>query len=235
MRMASEDRRRQLPWVVLGLTVTLTSAVIFALWATSLSSRTTVMVADRDIPAGSSVEIGDLRAVDVASGQGADFVPIADLDSVVGRTVRATVPEGAILHPALLTTGSPLDQDMALVGVVLHPGEYPIAHLSPGQSVGVVFTGEDQDVNALDNTNQRKGASSSAIAASTTKAAVAEVSEVLESGQEAFFVSLLTAADDAVLISKAAASGDMRLILLPEESRSGDNPAMNEPFEEAVR
>lgn len=30
MRMASEDRRRQLPWVIPGLTVILTAAIIFA-------------------------------------------------------------------------------------------------------------------------------------------------------------------------------------------------------------
>lgn len=84
MRMANEDRRRQLPWVALGLTVTLTAAIIFALWASSLSSRTAVAVAARDIPTGSAVAIDDLRAVEVASGQGAGFVPMAELDSVVG-------------------------------------------------------------------------------------------------------------------------------------------------------
>ena len=80
MRMASEDRRRQLPWVVLGLTVTLTAAIIFVLWAASLSSRTAVAVASRDIPTGSTVELDDLRAVEVAGGHGAGFVPMTDLD-----------------------------------------------------------------------------------------------------------------------------------------------------------
>ena len=94
MRMASEDRRRQLPWVALGLTVTLTAAIIFALWASSLSNRTAVAVASRDIPTGSSIEIDDLRAVELASGQGAGFVPMTDLEAVVGHTVRAAIPEG---------------------------------------------------------------------------------------------------------------------------------------------
>lgn len=42
MRMASEDRRRQLPWMALGLTSALTAAVIFALWTSPLRSRAAV-------------------------------------------------------------------------------------------------------------------------------------------------------------------------------------------------
>lgn len=202
MRMASEDRRRQLPLVVLGLTVTLTAAIIFALWASSLSNRTAVAVANRDIPTGSTVEIDDLRAVEVASGQGAAYVPMADFDALVGRTVRAAIPEGTILHPGLFSESSPIDGGMAVVGVVLQPGEYPIAHLGPGQPVGVVITRP------------------SATATTTTRATVAEVSEVLDSGRNALFISLLTSVDDVELVSSAAASNELRLILLPEESRS---------------
>ncbi len=199
MRMAREDRRRQLPWVALGLTVTLTAAIVFALWASSLSSRIAVAVAGRNIPTGSTIEIDDLRAVEMASGQGADFVPMTDLDSLVGHTVRAAIPEGAILHPGLLSANSPVDQGMAVVGAVLMPGEYPIAGLGPGQSVGVVF------------------------ASKTIRATVAEVSEVLDSGRDALFVSLLASAEDAVLIGNAAASNELRLILLPGVSPPDDS------------
>lgn len=220
MRMASEDRRRQLPWVALGLTVTLTAAIIFALWASSLSSRTAVAVASRDIPTGSTLEIDDLRAVEVASGQGAGIVPMAHLDSVVGRTVRAAIPEGTILHPGLLSTLSPIERDMAVVGAVLQPGEYPVAHLGPGQSVGVVITGENRGQYTAEMHSQANLAEPPGIATRTTNATVTEVSEVLDSGQDALFVSLLASAEDAVLISNAAAFNELRLILLPGEPRS---------------
>ena len=226
MRMASEDRRRQLPWVVLGLTVTLTAAIIFALWASSLSSRTAVAVAGRDIAGGSTVEIDDLRAVEIASGQGAGFVPMSDLDTVVGRTVRAAIPEGTIFHPELLSTSSPIDQDMAVVGVVLPAGGYPIAHLSPGQFVGVVFTSEDRASSGTDRDNQ---AAPPSIADAFTRAKVAEVSEVLDSGREALFVSLLASSDDAVPISRAAASNELRLILLPGEPEPASGQPSHEP------
>ena len=220
MRMASEDRRRQLPWVVLGLTVTLTAAIVFALWASSLSSRTAVAVASRDIAGGSTVEIDDLRAVEVASGHGAGFVPMDELESVVGHTVRSPIPKGTILHPGLLSASSPIERGMAVVGAVLQPGEYPVTHLGPGQPVGVVITSEDPEPGAESKFAQIDQAPSPGIANSTTRATVAEVSEVLESGREALFVSLLASADDAVLISKAAASNELRLILLPRESPS---------------
>ena len=228
MRMASEDRRRQLPWVILGLTVTLTAAIIFALWASSLSNRTAVAVADRDIPTGTTVEIGDLRAVELASGQGADFVPMADLDSVVGRTVRAAIPEGTILHPGLLSSSSPIDGDMAMVGAVLHPGEYPFAQLGPGQPVGVVTISGHRGQFAAPDRKQADLAALSGEAIATVRATVAEVSEVLDSGQDALFVSLLVPADDAVHISNSAANRELRLILLPEESPTTDSPPIQQ-------
>ena len=222
MRMANEDRRRQLPWVVLGLTVTLTAAIIFALWASSLSSRTAVVVAGRDIPAGAEVALDDLRAVEIASGPGADFVPMSDLKSVVGRTVRSAIPEGSALHPDLVSASSPLDRNMAVVGIVLQPGEYPIAHLSPGQTVGVVLTGDTQPNSVWDDSPATRAAASREEATAMARATVAEVSEVLESGQEALFASLLASVDDAIHISEAAAAGDVRLILLPEEPPPSD-------------
>ena len=228
MRMASEDRRRQLPWVALGLTVTLTAAIIFALWASSLSSRTAVAVAARDIPTGSTVEIDDLRAVEVAGGQGAGFVPMAELESVVGRTVRSSVPEGAVLHPSLLSARSPIERGMALVGVVLQAGEYPIAHLSPGQVVGLVFTNENREFGTVAGNNRVNQADRPFMADTFIRAEVAEVSEVLDTGQERLFVSLLASADDAVPISKAAAANQLRLILLPEESRPASTPLSHE-------
>ena len=225
MRMASEDRRRQLPWVLLGLTITLTAAIIFALWASSLSSRTAVAVASRDIPTGSKIEIDDLRAVEVASGQGAGFVPMAELESVVGHTVRSPIPEGTILNPGLVSESSPIARGMAIVGAVLQPGEYPITHLGPGQPVGVVITSENPELEAESSNGQVGQAAFTGISSSTTRATVAEVSEVLESGREALFVSLLASADDAVLIGKAAASEELRLILLPGDSPSTSGPS----------
>ncbi|MDE0117028.1 MAG: SAF domain-containing protein [bacterium] len=230
MRMASEDRRRQLPWVALGLTVTLTAAIIFALWASSLSNRTAVAVAARDIAGGSMVDIGDLRAVEVASGQGAGFVPMADLESVVGRTVRSSVPEGAILHPGLLSASTPIDRGKAVVGVVLRPGEYPISHLGPGQFVGVVVFADEHREPSTAAGDQRLSRADGPDAANTLiQAEVAEVSKLLDSGQEALFVSLLASADDAVPISRAAAARELRLILLPEESRPASSLLSPDP------
>ena len=155
---------------------------------------------------------------------------MSDLDSVVGRTVRSAIPEGTILHPELLSTSSPIDQDMALVGVVLQAGGYPIAHLSPGQFVGVVFTSEDREPSAAGQDNRPNSAGRPSTADTFTRTKVAEVTKVLDSGQEALFVSLLASADDAVPISRAAASNELRLILLPGEPR----PASGLPSHEST-
>ena len=228
MRMASEDRRRQLPWVALGLAVTLTAAIIFALWASALSSRTAVAVVARDIPAGSTVQIDDLRAVEMASGQGAAYVPMTELESVVGRTVRSSIPEGAFLHPSFLSASSPIERGAAVVGAVLQAGEYPITHLSPGQFVGVVFTNVFREPGTTAKDNPANRADAPVVANILIRAEVAEISQVQDSGQESLFVSLLTSADDAVPISRAAAANELRLILLSEESRPVSSPLNHE-------
>ena len=72
--------------------------------------------------------------------------------------------------------------------------------------------------------------------AKAPRATVAEVSELLDSGRDALFVSLLASADEAVLISDAAASNKLRLILMPEEPRSLDSlPTLQEPAAGADR
>jgi len=215
MRTASEEWRQRRGWVVLGLTTTLTAAIVFALWASSLSNRTAVVVAGRDIPSGSSIGAGDLRAVEVASDPGASLLPVSQMDSIIGRTVRSAIPEGTVLHPGLLSEGSPLASGEAVVGAVLQPGEYPIAHLDPGQQVGVVVTG-DHSADA-DGRHAQGGQPPPSMGAATARATVAHISEVEDAGRRALFVSLLTAAKDAVHISNAAASRDLRLILLPAE------------------
>ncbi|WP_420639452.1 SAF domain-containing protein [Candidatus Poriferisocius sp.] len=220
--MASEDRQRRLPWVALGLTTTLTAAIVFALWASSLGKSTPVAVAGRDIPAGSAIEIGDIRAVEVAGGQGAEFVPMAEVDALVGGTVRSPVPEGAFLHPDLLSPVAAPDADMAVVGAVLFPGEYPVAHLSVGRQVGVVLPAPPADQAAVGRADLWSPAAATGPGADITRVTVAEVSPVLESGREALFVSLLAAPDEAVLISRAAATGQMRLILLPGAPSTSD-------------
>lgn len=111
-----------------------------------------------------------------------------------------------------------------MVGVVLQPGEYPIAHLSPGQPVGVVITSQSREPSVVGRTDQVGRAVSREPVDATIQATVAEASEVVESGRQALFLSLLASADDAVLISKAAASNELRLILLPDMTPTTDQP-----------
>ncbi len=115
-----------------------------------------------------------------------------------------------------------------MVGAVLHPGEYPIAQLGPGQPVGVVTVSQSRGQYVTTGHSQANMTSLSGVAVETVRATVAEASEVMDSGQDALFVSLLVPVDDAVHISNAAANRELRLILLPEESPTRDGPPIRQ-------
>lgn len=115
-----------------------------------------------------------------------------------------------------------------MVGAVLQAGEYPITHLSPGQFVGVVFTNVFREPGTTAKDNPANRADAPVVANILIRAEVAEISQVQDSGQESLFVSLLTSADDAVPISRAAAANELRLILLSEESRPVSSPLNHE-------
>ncbi|MCY4258170.1 MAG: SAF domain-containing protein [bacterium] len=212
MRTPTEDRPQQIPWIAFGLAITLSSAIIFALWAASLSNRTAVAVASQDIPAGSQITLKHLRAVEMAIGQGAAYVPIAEVDTLVGHVVRSHVAAGTVFHPDLLAARSEIDSNHAIVGVVLEPGEYPVAHLSSGQIVGLIITSKTHDVDPP-QLNQR----TNRLTAKPMQAKVVEVTQTDNTRDKALFVSLLAAIADAEPISRAAANGDLRLILLAQD------------------
>ncbi len=215
MRRGTEDRPRQLPWIVVGLTITLTTAIIFALWASSLSNRTAVAVAARDIPAGSELALNDFRAVEMAISQGASYVPISKVGSLTGRVLRTAIPKGAIFHPELVSEHSNIADDQVIVGAVLEPGEYPVAHLNAGQTVGIIIAND-----ANNAAEDRRWASTTQLQATNIRADVAEVTQMPDSARGLLFVSLMAAATDAEIISQAAASGELRLILLPQDAAS---------------
>ncbi|MXW42934.1 MAG: hypothetical protein F4138_07615 [Acidimicrobiia bacterium] len=205
MPTASEDRPRQLPWITAGLAITLSTAIIFAIWASSLSDRTAVAVANRIIPAGSKIAVDDLRSVEMAVGQGATYIPITEIDSLLGHVVQTNIAEGTILHPGLISTRSAIGEDQAIAGVMLDPGEYPVAHLSPGQTVGVVL------IDNPDLTNNNHSSITKVV-----EAQVVEANVLPDSTRKALFVSLLASKKDAQLISQAAFNNEVRLILLSQ-------------------
>ncbi len=133
-----KGRRRNTPWIVVGLLLAGLGGLGAFVAAATLADRVSVVVAARDITAGRPLERADLRTVDIGGGDGARAIPAGRIPTLVGAVPATDAAAGAILHPDQVL---PPDQGagrMVIVGVALTPGQYPLSVLLPGQVVQVI-------------------------------------------------------------------------------------------------
>ena len=90
-------RRRQVPWIVLGVFLVVGFALMFAVVSLRASDTTRVLALTRSVSAGHVLHAGDLREVRVSAGSGLASVPATSESSVVGRPVAVPLAAGALL------------------------------------------------------------------------------------------------------------------------------------------
>lgn len=199
-------RRRQLPWVALGVLLLVMSMLGFALWSVQQAARTPVLVVGTAINAGDRIERADLILVSVGADAGLELLRSGQEDLVVGRVARGPIPVGTPLSPALVVSPSeavPVGQ--AVVGTALKPGEYPTSALRAGDRVRLIKT--TTTLNSDDAGVVELG-----------EASVWTVEPLLAAAQQQLFVSLLVPELDAAQVANVAAEGRLRLILIGAES-----------------
>jgi len=199
----AQSRQRNVPWVVLGVLIVAGAALAFGVWSSALGERQTVVVAAREIPAGTAIAAADLRTARLAVDGDVGFVPAARSGSLVGRLAAVTIPAGALVHPGQVTDGSLLGQGEAVVGVSLAPGAVPTPNLRVGDRVDVVAVS--------DPTRPAGGDDGSGVIASAEVFAVV----ALDDASRTVVVSLRLPAGDAPAVADAAGAGRVRLMLLP--------------------
>lgn len=189
----------------------------FGLWSSSTAKRTAVLAASREISAGSTISVSDLRRVDVSTGGGVATVPAGESDRVVGKVARITIPAGGLLSAAQVSDTSPLGAGEAVVGVVLSPGELPTTDLRVGDRVEVM---------SVDNTNGSGSTSASGVSGAVTVASVFGVEQSSADGSgQSTDVSLLVSQRSAGQVAAAAGAGRVRLLLLPPTGPVDIGPA----------
>jgi hypothetical protein len=193
-------RERRVPWIALGLLLVFGAGLGFAAWSQTTSSRSPVLIADRDVAAGESVEVDAIGTADIGAGPGARTVPASDLELVVGRVARGPIPAGTVLSPDMVSDGDVVPDGQAVVGAVLESGAYPTATLRPGDSVRMVEAAEAGDPAAVP-----KELGAGRVWAVTTPDGP---------GEGGLFVSLLVPEGQAAAASDAAARQQLRLILV---------------------
>lgn len=127
------------PLPLAGVVLVLVALVGYLAVYSRATRRTEVLVAVRDLPAGTIIHSSDLRRAGLA-GDGAlvgSLVPARELGLIIGRRVRVAVPRGLPMPSGALAARARLPSAFTLAVPVLHAlgGE-----LRPGDRVSVLAT-----------------------------------------------------------------------------------------------
>jgi hypothetical protein len=195
---AAAVRRTRTPQLVVGMLLTAGAALGFVLFNAASVQRTPVLALANDIDRGHILAVDDLQVVYVGTDDVLALTSADRADLLVGRAAVLALPAGTLLTVDQLAEGRTLVPGAGVVGLALSPGQYPTPRLAIGDLVNVleVTDGDQLLVEAAE---------------------VVEVELVGTQGQR--FISVLTGEEQAATVAAAAASGEVRLVLI---ARDGD-------------
>ena len=132
-------RRRRWGITLLGVGAVVVGGWAFAMLWLAAGDRVEVVALADDVQAYEELERSDLATVRVADAEGVDVVRAAEIDDLVGRTVRADQPAHSLLVEADLFAEDEtlVGPDEAVVGAELADGTVPV-ELARGREVMVV-------------------------------------------------------------------------------------------------
>lgn len=136
-RLAAPRRRRDLPYVVLGLLLVIIGALAVTTIVLRTSGRTPVLVLARDVPAGQILTAADVRTDLVAIGSGIAVVPATNSGAVVDRAATVPLRAGRLLAPDDVGAQAWPPAGQAVLAFALKPGAYP-PDLPAGARVAVL-------------------------------------------------------------------------------------------------
>lgn len=193
------QRRKQLPWAILGVLLVSGSILGFALWSQQQAQRVPVLVAANDIDAGAVIERDDLTLVSIGSDPGVRLLVASQQDLVLGQIARGPIPQGTPLSELLLAETDALPAGQAVVGAPLSPGEYPTSALRAGDTVEMVRVAPrtgDEPVEVLGT------------------ATVWTVEDLFSGSEPRLFVSLLVDQELSASVADAVSRDEFRLVLV---------------------
>lgn len=202
------QRRRQVPWIVAGVLLVVGCALAFGVASVRASHGEQVLAVARSVPAGQTVEAGDLQVVKVTPIAGLDPVRAASESNVVGRRAAVGLVAGTLLTASDVGAPSASTND-DVVAVALKAGAYPPS-LGPGGLVDVVPV-----VASSSSATGPVSAPSGSI-----RALVVSIDSTQASSSADAVVSLQVDPGDSGEVAALAAAGEIALVELPSGSGS---------------
>jgi hypothetical protein len=113
------------PHLAVGLLLVIGSATGFVVAFTHAGHRHSVLALARAVTVGQVLTDSDVRQVEVSVDADVATIPGSQLSSVVGQTVGASLPAGALLTRAELGASGVPAQGQAVIAVLVKPGQFP--------------------------------------------------------------------------------------------------------------
>ena len=194
-------RRVRVPQLTLGVVLAGLAAVGFVLFNAASVQRTPVLALASDVQRGQVLQLEDLRVVHVGTDDVLALIPSDRSDLLVGRAAITDLSAGTLVTTDQVTAGAALTPGAGVVGLALAPGQYPTPRLAIGDLVSVVEV-------------------SDGLLVLVEAAEVVGIEPVGTQGQR--FISLQTAEADAAVVAQAAATGQVRLVLIARDGGEVD-------------
>lgn len=215
-RLPSPARQRRWSLALVGVLVTLGSALAFAVLWSNAGDRVPVLVVRQDVAAGSTFESGDVTVVRVAADP--ELEPIASnrRDAVIGSTAAVDLVAGTLLNEGHLGEDSSLVEGEAVVGLALAAGQLPSPDLQPGDRVLVIQTRlpDARGETAPSDTDDEAAGQPFLPGLEIARATVRDVGADDPSTGDVP-VSLVVSLDDAPQVAGAEAADAVSLVVVP--------------------
>jgi hypothetical protein len=190
-------RRVQVPQLALGVLLTGLAALGFVLFNAASVQRTPVLALATEVQRGQVLEVEDLQVAHVGTDDVLALTPADRSDLLVGRAAVTDLAAGTLLTTDQVAAGSTLTPGAGVVGLALAPGQYPTPRLAIGDLVSVVEVSNELTV-------------------LVEAAEVVGIEPVGTQGQR--FISLQTDEPEATAVAQAAATGEVRLVLIARDT-----------------
>lgn len=131
-------RRRSRRLLLVAVVLTVLAGLAGVLAYREVTDRVSVVGVARSVPAGQSIEVADLRELQLPADTGLATVAWADVDRVIGLEAVTDLTANTVLSPDEITAVRPPAPGEAVVGLSLAPGRAPSSPLMVRDEVLVI-------------------------------------------------------------------------------------------------
>ena len=138
LRLSTGARKRR-PWQIgLGVALVLVCAAVAGAVFQSSAKRVSVVVAARDLPAGTVLTPGDLSSAMIPASGNITAMTSTGSQVLVGRQLDTPVYAGEVMVRQMISTAPQLAPGEQVVGLLMKGDQMPSVPLVPGDTVRVV-------------------------------------------------------------------------------------------------